>query len=61
MVIVGGIDMMSQSLALAKKPHIIVGRLQILKLSCSNFVIQLYRLSSHLTPKKVLTNNDKHT
>ena len=25
-VVVGGIDMMSQSLALAKKPHIIVGK-----------------------------------
>ena len=25
-VIIGGIDMMSQSLALAKKPHIIVGK-----------------------------------
>ena len=28
-VIVGGIDMMSQSLALAKKPHIIVGKYTI--------------------------------
>jgi len=29
-VIVGGIDMMTQSLVLAKKPHIIVGKNSIL-------------------------------
>ena len=28
-VIVGGVDMMTQSLALAKKPHIVIGKLSI--------------------------------
>ena len=48
-VIVGGIDMMSQALMLAKKPHIIIGKLKGAgKYSEPSLALTLYKTALHV-------------
>lgn len=48
-VIVGGIDSMSQSLALAKKPHIVIGEsLTKVKATMAEGLEEIYHVGWHL-------------